>query len=510
MLELANIFQSNMILQRKKPIYVWGETTAHHLVEIELKEKRYVVKADEEGKWSAKLDSFEADNNVSMEIVSGQEKIVLSNIAIGEVWVAGGQSNMEFPMRYEKHMEEERQTCDNSSIRFFDVPEIAFDGQNTDFDYSKVGIWREANSKDLEYFSAVGYYFQKKLFQELNVPIGIVGCNWGGTYSAAWMSSKSVNRTGKPWIEFYESQMKEVDKEEYWEVQHHSAMNSRGDLFADPFNELVLPRTPSMEEINDFFSNMQDQNNHAINLVKPQMAPGCLYERMVRTIAPYTVRGVLWYQGESDDMLKQQHLYEDMLQAVIIDWRSIWKDETLPFLVVQLPGWEHWIWAGADNFPILRACQERVTDKDPNAYLCSISDAGERNDIHPKDKTKVGHRLALLALNHIYQKQIISDAPKLEKVHLIENIMTLSFINTGDGLYVKGNKIEALDILVDDISIEFEYQIKKNQLIIILPYPCRKTVKINFAQENWYCVNLYNSSDIPAIPFTGYCEADMI
>jgi hypothetical protein len=121
-------------------------------------------------------------------VAAGDERITLTDVAVGEVFIAGGQSNMEFWMRYDKEVEDYRPTCDNPRIRFYDQPKCSYPGQTNDFDYSKVGIWRKATPKDLDYFSAVGYYMARGLEMVLDVPVGIVGCNYGGTTSAAWMT----------------------------------------------------------------------------------------------------------------------------------------------------------------------------------------------------------------------------------------------------------------------------------------------------------------------------------
>ncbi len=496
-MKVAEIFQSGMILQREKPIIIWGTAYAEEKITVSVQEKMVSSTADAQGNWKVELPPLKASENERLVIASVHEVITYTDIAVGEVWIAGGQSNMEFYMRYEKHLKEEKGVCKNRRIRFFDVPEIAFDGQREAFDYSRMGIWRTADAEDIEYFSAVGYYFEKELEEELDVPVGIIGCNWGGTTSSVWMSAESVKRVGKPWVEAYQSKMAGLDMDEYWANQRKSFLNGRGNPFADPFSEMVLPRTPSQDEVKAFFESM-NMDDAGVMEPQPQSIPGCLYEHMVKTIASFTVRGVLWYQGESDDDLDRQELYEEMLKAVIGDWRDLWKDETLPFLIVQLPGWERWLDMVNKNYPIIRRCQEAVVNSDENCFLCSISDAGEQMDIHPKNKKVVGHRLALLALGHIYGRDILCDAPVVDKIQRDSNEIRLKFAHAEGGLHVEGESIHGLQIVPE---MDFQTAIEGDTLVITLEKDLPDSVKINFAQEKWYRVNLYNESNIPAIPF---------
>lgn len=164
-----------------------------------------------------------------------------------------------------------------------------------------------------------------------------------------------------------------------------------------------MPKTPSEEELKDFFGNMPENIEKFLDMLQPQAIPGSLYEHMVKQAAPYSVRGVLWYQGESDDVPGRNKLYKDMLAGLISDWRILWGDETISFLIVQLPGFEKWMMNATKNqYSIIRSCQQYVTDTVKNTYLCSISDLGEEMDIHPKNKKDVGNRLALLARGHVY------------------------------------------------------------------------------------------------------------
>lgn len=200
MLRTASIFQNNMILQRGKTVSVWGEGTpgAEVCAKIQGKDGKTFVGKD--GKWMLGIEELTASEEECLVIECGEEKLIYKDVAVGEVWVAGGQSNMEFWMRYEKHREEEFENCPHQSLRFFDVPEICYERQLEEFDYSRQGVWREAVSKEeLEYFSAVGYYFQKEIQKELRVPVGVIGCNWGGTISRAWMNPETVKKVGAAW-----------------------------------------------------------------------------------------------------------------------------------------------------------------------------------------------------------------------------------------------------------------------------------------------------------------------
>lgn len=516
MLKLPAIFQSGMIIQREKPFAVWGESAPQEEIIVQIQGNSEKSTADKNGVWSVVLPPMWAAEGETLTVIAGEEKLVYEDIAIGEVWIAAGQSNMEFHMRYEKHLQEEKEKTSSSRIRFFDVPEIAYDGQEQDFDYSRMGIWRKLTLADMEYFSAVGYYFQRELEQELDVPLGVIGCNWGGTTAAAWMNYESVK--GTPWMEGYLKKLQNQDMEQYRAEQKNNFLNDRGNPFADAFSELMMPRTPSPEEIAEFFESAGNEMPDFENILLPHEIPGSLYEHMVKTIAPYSVRGVLWYQGESDDVPGCQKLYQGMLTALISDWRKLWNDNELPFLIVQLPGFEQWMAVESMDYPTIRQNQELVCKNVKQAYLCSISDAGEQMDIHPKDKRIVGHRLALLAFGHIYGRDILCDAPEVSQVRRDGKKIELIFAHAGEGLYLnqkenatdendmklqkKANvKIEALEISAGEKQLSYEATVQGAVVTLYLQEEPKEAIQIKFAQTNWYQVNLYNSSHIPAIPF---------
>ncbi|MCC8045576.1 MAG: sialate O-acetylesterase [Clostridiales bacterium] len=509
MLQSAVIFQDGMILQRNKPVPVWGTHTKGAVVTAEIQGQCAETTVDDNGDWQLVLPALSASESEQLIIRSGDEQFICRDVAVGEVWVAGGQSNMEFHMRYEKHLQDALKDCPNSRIRFFDVPEVSYDGQLEQFDYSRYNVWRYASAEDLEYFCAVGYYFEKAICEDLDVPVGIIGCNWGGTVACAWMNPETVRTCGLPWMQDYAKRISTMDMDEYWKKQYGNPMNNKGNLF-DPFSEFIMPRTPSKEEIEKFFSQMQvdlSTINELYSEMQPTEIPGCLYEHMLKTIAPYAVRGFLWYQGESDDVPGKNILYKDMLTGLIADWRTLWNDDTLPFLIVQLPGYEKWLWNTEENhYPVIRECQQQVADTVKNAYLCSISDVGEQNDIHPKDKKTVGERLALLARGHVYKEAVFCDAPRAVSARKNGAEVDITFRNADGGLYVTGNTIEALKLYVAEAEeLPYTFRIEDNQLVLMLPEIVTDRIQIKFAQTSWFTVNVYNKAGIPAVPFEIEC-----
>jgi len=386
------------------------------------------------------------------------------------------------------------------------VPEVCYDGQISDFDYSRQNIWRYASAENLEYFSAVGYYFEKAIHEDLGIPVGIIGCNWGGTTACAWMNPDTVRKCGLPWITDYEKRVSLMDMDAYWKEQTANPMNDRGNVFADPFSEFFMPQTRSAEEIGQFFSQMPGDYNDYFEMLQPQNIPGSLYEHMLKTIAPYTIRGFLWYQGESDDVPGKNILYRDMLAGLIADWRELWDEAALPFLVVQLPGFDRWLLDTESNhYPIIRACQEQVADFVQNVYLCSISDVGEEKDIHPKNKKTVGERLALLARGHVYQEDILCDAPRAVSAERNGREITITFDNAGGGIQVAGDVVDALKLYASGKELPYDFRVENNTLIVTISRDAAEKISVAFARTPWFAVNLYNRAGIPAIPFELVC-----
>ena len=195
MLTLPLMFQDHMVLQKDKIIKIWGKADADKKVNIMLQGRHFQTRSDGAGRWDVSCGPFVQSFCEKMRIQCEEDVIELHDVQIGEVWIAGGQSNMEFYMRYDADLEQEKSACPKPNIRFLDYPKVSCQEQAATPEYTKnYGIWRKADAEQLERFSAAGYYFAKDISGKYNVPVGIIGCNWGGTPACAWMSEEAIKR----------------------------------------------------------------------------------------------------------------------------------------------------------------------------------------------------------------------------------------------------------------------------------------------------------------------------
>jgi sialate O-acetylesterase len=228
--------------------------------------------------------------------------------------------------------------------------------------------------------------------------------------------------------------------------------------------------------------------------------PAGLFNTMVKTIAGYSCRGVLWYHGESD--ADKAENYADLCSAVIRCWRDSWQEE-LPYLLVQLAPYEKSQLGSGEKFPVIREQQESVSKNTPGTYLVSIMDCGEKNDIHPKRKRPVGERLALLARGRIYGEPLLCDPPELSSASFNKDAITLRFADAGEGLRLEGPLFSALKIKVGGKAVSgFSVQIDNDSIEIRSgEFKARAHVEVFFAWSGYCEVNLFNSAGLPAKPF---------
>lgn len=503
MIRLARIFQNGLTLQRQKPIKIWGITDHPQAVTVFLNGKPLLENAAIDGSFSLILPAQEAMENARLSITGTMDTVELERVNIGEVWIAGGQSNMEFLLRYDAEGKREIASANDDCFRFYDVGEYSFPEEESKSHKDSTGWdkWLSFKPEWAGYFSAVAVYFAKQLRACLGVPVAIVGCNWAGTTASSWTDEKYLEADPdlRSYLDDYAGATKDLDIEQY---------NRRHDEALDFLESPVMVRVadamlkgrftlwdivrllPVLKKLSSFSFPMGPRN---------QNAPGVLYRAMVKQIAGYSCRGVIWYQGESDDVKAQ--IYDKLFAAMIRCWRDTWQEE-LPFLFVQLAPFGKWLNGTGEKYPILRAKQEIVSKTVPLCCMASIMDSGMEKDIHPKKKRPVGERLALLARGKVYGEDILCEAPEFQSAKVQPGKLLLTFANVGKGLEIFGGKLNALELSVDGRRIEAAASARGDKLCIQSEEILEKSeIELCFAWIGYCEVNLYNSAGLPAKPF---------
>lgn len=489
LIQLPMIFQDGMVLQRQKPVCVWGEARTGQTVHVRLAGQHAAAIA-EDGRWKVYLPPMEAASGLELTICTEEEEISIRDVAVGEVWIAGGQSNMEFLLKHDARKAEVAELV-REDVRCFEVPKISFPGQEDFFKMSDAGVWKKVNPEDSLLFNAIGFYFANRLYEALGVPVGIINCTWGGTSASCWVSEEYL--TGE--LQFYLDKAREVQSQTDYEkelpgfIEMQKKMLS-GDI--DMGKPNLAPLSPLIDE--QLHERLMTMSNWPFSPFRP-----CgLHGLMLQTIVPYTVSGVIWYQGESDEYFSEH--YEAAMKAVIRCWRDEWR-EPLPFIMVQLASFE--VMAEYLDFVTIRRAQERIARTVPQVYLVTAMDVGMRYDIHPKEKKPVALRLAAQALDKVYGMHLTADSPTILDARRSPGRIELRFRHTGEGLRSEGERCETFDISVDGSPCEAEIRICGHDIVLLSPaFEDAAAVTVKFCQRPWCVLNIYNSEGFPVLPFT--------
>ncbi|WP_373229250.1 sialate O-acetylesterase [Cohnella sp.] len=478
------IFTNHMVLQRDSIVPIWGTGTDGAIITV-----KYVGAEAEaviaEGKWRVELPAQGAGGPYELTISSGGESIVLQDVLFGDVWLAGGQSNMEWRLNSLADTKADIAAASFPNVRFYDVPRIAYEGEEGKS--SSDSSWEVCTPERASEFSAVAYYFAKDLVQALDAPIGIVGCNWGGTSASCWVPEKVL--TDDPELKCY------VD-EYYAEItgKDPAEVEAAVKQYAYQVNEYIRKQALGLEgvELGDYPWPPP---------VSPRsfLRPNGLYETMLRKAAPYGLKGFIYYQGESDAFMAT--LYDRLLGTMIHTWRSDWGDPKLPFLFVQLPGF------GCDGNPdgeewaLLRESQLIVTETVENTAMAVVLECGELNDIHPQNKKPVGERLALAALRSVYGLDMESSGPVYHRMELNSGKAIVHFDHVGEGLAARDDELTGFQIAGEDgVYVRAQAAIRGNS-VEVWSEEVGAPVSVRYGWANFPDANLVNSFGLPAGPF---------
>lgn len=497
--DLAAVFTDHMVLQRNKKINIWGSAYNDIEVTAEIGGKSASVKTVE-NKWMLSIPPMEAGGPYELTVRDNKGgEIVLHDVMIGEVWLAGGQSNMELELQNALNGREVlANITDDVNVRFYYTQKIAYIDDYFHF-AERNGCWTVASPDTAHNYSAVGFYFARILAAKLGVTVGIIGCNWGGTSASAWTSRQSMERDldTKIYVDDYDNVMAEQTLEEYYRKRAE---------FEAWYNEW-------QPKINEFYAknpegSWDEAQAYAGESRWPEpmgprspYRPGGLYETMLMRICPYTMAGFIYYQGESDD--HRPYTYYKLLKSLIEQWRDDWKDDSMPFLFVQLPMFINRGEEDVKHWCIIREAQMRVHQTVKNTGLAVILDKGTYGDIHPIDKEPVGERLALQALCHVYDMISEDEAygPVYRSFEYTDGGMMLSFDHVKDGFELKGEKAVGFEIAGRDKKFHPADAWFKEDKIFVRSTEVSEPVYLRYNWVNYGEVTVFGKNGIPLAPF---------
>ncbi|WP_047247552.1 sialate O-acetylesterase [Maribacter thermophilus] len=446
--KLPAVVSSNMVLQRNTTVELWGWANAKEKISIKTSWFSEVVniQADSEGNWSIKVKTSNSKEPQTIVIKSKTSDITLKNVLFGEVWLCSGQSNMEQPVKgflgqptYESNISIAK--AGNPNLRLFSVDEV---GAKTPLaDVSKYKGWQQASPQSVSTYSAIAYFFGQQLQEILDVPVGLIQSSWGGSPIQAWMST-------------------------------------------------------------DVLSNYEKIHLDGVDITKKtNHIPTALYNGMINPIIPYTIKGALWYQGESNRMEPEN--YKKLFPAMVKDWRHRWGIGDFPFYYVQIAPYKYsgnTEFQTVSNTAFIREAQIQCLDLIPNSGIAITMDIGDYNSIHPPKKKEVADRLLFNALHRTYgYKNVDCFSPMYDSKEKKDGGIILKFKNAENGLYAY-DKLKGFEIAGKDRVFYPAYaEIINRKEVFVSSNNVPDPVEVRYAWRNWVVGTLCNGNLLPAPSF---------
>ena len=481
-LRLPAIFSDNMVLQREQPVPVWGWAVPGEEVSVKFNQQEKTAVANTDGQWRVDLSPLPASKDSSaLSVTAKSGTREFANVLVGEVWLCSGQSNMQATAK-SLDIPNEIQDADNPQIRLFTAP------RNGD------GSWVSCTTDSARTFSAAGYYFATTLWKSLQVPVGVINASEGSSSIETWMPPESilaneslVDQNGAKLIDEMKSfdqfhaQYDQLSTEEKQRVflKHctgnyvfaRSFLNPDGSLKADVDASILFHMT----------------------VIKPAF----YFRKFIAQIQPYAIRGVLWYQGETNALTTGDPQYAQKQEILVKGWRQLWNEGDFPFYFVQIPPCE--------SYELLADfwLQQFMAAKGiSNAGLITTMDIGDLKDSHPKNKRDIGSRLALLALRDTYgKKNLIASGPVFKSSRISGNTIEVAFDNIGTGLTTRNGKSpDWFEVAGPDKKFKKAPAAISGDKIVITS-PLKDTQYVRFAWDHIATPNLSNREGFPAAPF---------
>ena len=514
---VAKIFSNNMVLQRDVAIPVWGNAEPGDKITVCLDRQEKTATAGNDSKWMITLDPIPAsceprkmtisssisqspDHQIPQSLnhqISQSLNHQILNILVGEVWIAGGQSNMQFALSDTEDAKEVISKADHPGIRCYQVPQIPYVGADLENPsaYPAKPEWNVCTPENAGKYPAVAYHFAERIHKALKVPVGIVSCSWGGTSASSWMSEKylSSDKDIKVYLDEYQTLIAGIDMEKY--ESDRIAYSAAVERFVK-IKEKAISENVAGTALNELLGPYPWPPPAG---PKNFQTPCGLYHTMVEKIVPYAVKGVIFYQGESD--VDKGALYEKLFGRMIQNWRDDWKNPNMPFLFTQITTYGCDGKPDNDDWAILREQQLFASRNIPNTAMAVSIDCGDMIDIHPKNKRPLGERLSLLARAKVYGQDIECSGPGFREMKLKGDKALLYFDHVGKGLMAKGGALKGFKVCgADKVFVDARAEIKGDTVEVSSSgMKAPKTVRYGWA--NYSEINLFNKDGLPASPF---------
>lgn len=480
---LPALFSDHMVLQRQMKIPVWGTASPGERVSVTLNDQRADSTADANGNWKTTLPAMEAGGPYTLT-AEGNDTVTINDVLIGEVWLFAGQSNMEWGTGYVINHEQEIPAANYPQIRLCQVPHTVKDQPASDVATS----WAACTPDSVFKFSAVAYFTGRELFKKLNVPIGLIQVSWSGTNIEGWMPQDAL--------------LSDPD---------FQPLQDRWNKVLQAYPKAKADYDAKLPELTKAWQDASAAAKAAGKPIPPEpkppegpgsrYSPAGIFNGAVFPLAPFALRGMVWYQGENNTAWA--FLYRKELKALITSWRQVWSEGDLPFIIIQLPSVVPLPPTATSRWAELRESQAEALEL-PNTGLVVTIDLGDpvhHDNLHPKNKQDVGLRTALVAEKMVYGADVIASGPTFKTATNSGDSIRVQFENA-DGLKTKdGTAVTGFEIAGDDQKYVRATGAIDGDSVVLRADGVQSPQTVRYDWANYPDGNLYNGADLPARPF---------
>jgi len=488
---LPHFFSDHMVLQRDRDAAIWGKADPGAEVTVSFKGASAKATADEKGNWRVKIETGKADANpAEVTIVSDGETVTIKDVLVGEVWFASGQSNMVFTMNRVPAYADLIAESNHPQLRMFNAPLVTAIEPQDDIE----GIWTAASPETVPDFSAVAFFFARKLHLDLGMPVGVIKSAWGGKPVETFTSREALMTL--PGTKKLVEATLQADAV-YDEDKAFAAYETRLDQWEAAVAE--RKKKPAAER-----GRLAKKPTPPKRPLDTEGKPGVLFDSMINPFVGYTMQGAIWYQGEGNAKLGAVP-YDQTLPLLINDWRDRWDDE-FSFYYVQLANFKDPSTEPGNNdpWPLLQDRMRLVLDTTPKTGMAITNDVGEAKDIHPKNKMDVGERLALWALAKDYGADITYSGPLFKSSEVKDGSIRVTFDQAGEGLKVRADgDLKRFEIAGEDKGWHWaDAKVDGKDSVVVSSEKVKSPMAVRYAwAANPEGANLINSEGLPASVF---------